>query len=61
MYWQVNMAFSSFSEFLAMGNHGAFVWSAYAIVVIFLILAHMLVRLRHQKLRNTLENLKESS
>ena len=55
------MAFSSFSEFLAMGNHGAFVWSAYAIVVIFLILAHLLVRLRHQKLRNTLENLKESS
>lgn len=25
------MYFSSFSEFVAMGNHGPFVWSAYAI------------------------------
>ncbi|TWC42930.1 heme exporter protein D [Pseudomonas sp. SJZ079] len=25
------MSFASFGEFLAMGNHGAYVWSAYAI------------------------------
>jgi len=25
------MSFASFSEFLAMGNHGAYVWSAYGI------------------------------
>ncbi|KFX70228.1 hemagglutination activity protein [Pseudomonas taeanensis MS-3] len=27
------MSFASFGEFLAMGNHGAYVWSAYAISV----------------------------
>ncbi|MDX5373800.1 MAG: heme exporter protein CcmD [Pseudomonadaceae bacterium] len=25
------MSFESFGEFLAMGNHGSYVWSAYAI------------------------------
>jgi heme exporter protein D len=25
------MSFASFAEFLAMGNHGAYVWSAYGI------------------------------
>jgi heme exporter protein D len=27
------MSFASFGEFLAMGNHGGYVWSAYAISV----------------------------
>ncbi|MDO4775869.1 MAG: heme exporter protein CcmD [Cardiobacteriaceae bacterium] len=55
------MAFSSFAEFLAMGKHGAFVWSAYAIVVIAIVAMQVLVRQRQRRLRQTLENLKKSS
>lgn len=55
------MAFFSFSEFLAMGKHGAFVWPAYAIVVTAIIAIHILVRLRQKKLRATLQNLKDDS
>lgn len=54
------MAFSSFGEFLAMGKHGAFVWSAYGIVILALLLIHVWVRLRQKKLRSTLQNLKDN-
>jgi heme exporter protein D len=30
------MSFSSFSEFIAMGTHGAYVWSSYAISLVVL-------------------------
>lgn len=30
------MAFDSVKEFLAMGNHGVFVWSAYALSIVLL-------------------------
>lgn len=55
------MAFSSFAEFLAMGKHGAFVWSAYAIAVAAIVAMQILVRLRQRRLRQTLKNLKELS
>ncbi|SEI39708.1 heme exporter protein D [Azotobacter beijerinckii] len=32
------MSFSSFAEFVAMGNHGLYVWSAYGISLAVLIL-----------------------
>lgn len=32
------MSFSSFAEFLAMGNHGLYVWSSFAITVAVLLL-----------------------
>jgi heme exporter protein D len=32
------MSFTSFGEFLAMGSHGAYVWSAYAISVAVLVI-----------------------
>ena len=32
-----DMAFHSFAEFLAMGRHGAFVWSAYGISLIVIV------------------------
>lgn len=32
------MSFASFSEFLAMGTHGVFVWSAYGISLVILAL-----------------------
>ncbi|TBR43149.1 heme exporter protein CcmD [Marinomonas agarivorans] len=31
------MAFESFSEFLAMGTHGPYVWSVYGITGVFLV------------------------
>ncbi|MDO5091331.1 MAG: heme exporter protein CcmD [Cardiobacteriaceae bacterium] len=55
------MAFSSFAEFLAMGKHAAFVWSAYGIAVSAIVVMHILVRLRQRRLRQTLKNLKESA
>ena len=36
------MSFSSFGEFLAMGNHGAYVWSSYAISLVVLALNALL-------------------
>lgn len=54
------MAFSSFGEFLAMGQHGAYVWPAYCIVVAAVIAIHILVRLRQKKLRATLAALKDA-
>jgi len=32
------MSFSSFAEFIAMGNHGLYVWSAYGISLVVLVL-----------------------
>jgi heme exporter protein D len=32
------MNFSSFSEFIAMGNHGLYVWTAYGVSLVVLIL-----------------------
>ncbi|WP_322978239.1 heme exporter protein CcmD [Pseudomonas sp. C11] len=32
------MSFSSFAEFLAMGTHGVYVWSAYGISLVVLLL-----------------------
>lgn len=31
------MSFSSFSDFIAMGGHGLFVWSAYSITLIVIV------------------------
>ncbi|UCJ15168.1 heme exporter protein CcmD [Pseudomonas sp. MM211] len=44
------MSFSSFADFLAMGNHGAYVWSAYGICFAVLVLNVLLplhARRRH--------------
>nr|MBF0684031.1 heme exporter protein CcmD [Pseudomonas sp.] len=44
------MSFSSFSEFIAMGNHGLYVWTSYGISLAILILnvaLPMLARRRH--------------
>lgn len=48
------MAFESFADFLAMGKHGFFVWTAYGISAV-LIIANMVLALRGQgKVRETL-------
>ncbi|SDI52351.1 heme exporter protein D [Pseudomonas flavescens] len=44
------MSFGSFAEFLAMGNHGLYVWSAYGICMAVLVLNVLLplhARRRH--------------
>ena len=52
------MFFDSFNEFLAMGRHAPYVWSAYAISLSAIIIAHVAVRLRQRRLKRTLEALK---
>lgn len=44
------MSFSSFAEFVAMGNHGLYVWSAYGIslaVLLFNVAGPLLARRRY--------------
>ncbi len=40
------MAFDSFSEFLAMGKHGAYVWSAYGLTVLVIVVNIVQTRMR---------------
>ncbi|MCG8394258.1 MAG: heme exporter protein CcmD [Pseudomonadales bacterium] len=48
------MAFDSFADFLAMGRHGFYVWSAYGISAL-LIIASMVLAVRGQgRVRQTL-------
>lgn len=42
------MEFSSFSEFIAMGKHGPFVWSAYGITLV-VVLANIIIPMRRKK------------
>ena len=43
------MSFDSFSEFLAMGNHGLYVWTAYGISCAILVLNVVLPLLARQR------------
>ena len=43
------MNFNSFAEFLAMGNHGVYVWSAYGISLAILLLNVVLPLLTRQR------------
>ncbi|UJF24740.1 heme exporter protein CcmD [Suttonella sp. R2A3] len=53
------MFFDSVSDFLAMGGHAPFVWSAYAITLFAIIGFHIHSRLRHRHLQRMLKNLKD--
>lgn len=44
------MAFASFSEFLAMGGHGPYVWSAWGVTALLLIAAVWHARVEHRQL-----------
>ncbi len=47
------MSFASFADFLAMGNHGAYVWSAYGICLAVLVLNVVLpLRARRRHLQD---------
>ena len=44
MYW------NSFSEFLAMGNHGLYVWGSFSVMAIAMVLEPLLVKHGHRQL-----------
>lgn len=53
------MSFSSFSEFVAMGHHGAFVWSSYGISLAVLVLNVVLpLRARRRHLQDEARRLR---
>lgn len=43
------MTFHSIGEFLAMGHHGPYVWSAYGITALVLIINIVMPRLAHRR------------
>lgn len=48
------IAFTSFADFLSMGGHGAYVWSAYGLCLVLLALNAMLPRLARRRYLNDL-------
>ncbi len=56
------MSFNSFSEFLAMGNHGIYVWSSYGISGAILLLNVVLPLLTRQRyLKNEARRLRRET
>ncbi|HAB92170.1 heme exporter protein CcmD [Denitrificimonas caeni] len=56
------MSFDSFSEFLAMGNHGVYVWSSYGISFVILLLNVALPILARQRyLKNEARRLRREA
>lgn len=53
------MYFDTLADFLAMGKHAPYVWSAYAISLGSIIIIHTYARLRHRHLQRLLHNLKD--
>lgn len=49
------MAFETFTDFIAMGKHGPFVWSAYAISVIIIVANILAPILRKRALVNEIK------
>lgn len=50
------MHFSSFSEFLAMGGYGAYVWSSFAITIVAMAWLVIAAKLTRRKLFKEIEN-----
>ena len=56
------MSFNSFAEFLAMGNHGVYVWSAYGISLAILLLNVVLPLMTRQRyLKNEARRLRREA
>ena len=51
------MTFASLSEFLRMGAHGAYVWTAYGLTA--LVAIHVSPARRRRRLQHTLDTLKQ--
>ena len=52
------MSFTNLSDFLRMGTHGVYVWTAYGLTLAALIAIHVYVCRRQRRLRQTLATLK---
>jgi len=50
------MQFSSFSEFLAMGNHGFYVWLSYGASIFLLLLLVFMTKANDRKVRKQIIN-----
>ncbi|WP_462380558.1 heme exporter protein CcmD [Pseudomonas sp. Marseille-QA0892] len=56
------MSFASFSDFLAMGHHGSYVWSAYGLCVVILMLNVILpLRARSRFMRDHARRLRREA
>ena len=49
------MAFESFADFIAMGNHGPFVWSAYGIALVVIAANLLLIRQRQRQVTRDIQ------
>ncbi|WP_447553853.1 heme exporter protein CcmD [Vreelandella sp. EE22] len=49
------MAFASLQDFFAMGSHGVFVWSAWGVTILLLVLSLLQAILERRRLINTLK------
>lgn len=49
------MAFETFADFIAMGKHGPFVWSAYGIAALVLVANLVLIRQRKKHVIQTIQ------
>ena len=53
------MTFASLSEFLRMGAHGTYVWTAYGLTLAALVTIHVFTARRRRRLQHTLHTLKQ--
>ena len=53
------MSLASLSEFLRMGAHGIYVWTAYSLTLAALVAIHVFTARRHHRLQHTLDTLKQ--
>lgn len=52
------MAFTNLTAFLAMGGHGTYIWSAYAIFLLAIFTLHLSTKIHHHRLTAQLNALK---
>ena len=57
--WKPDMTFASLSEFLRMGAHGTYVWTAYGLTLAALVTIHLFTARRRRRLQHTLDTLKQ--
>lgn len=57
--WKPDMTFASLSEFLRMGAHGTYVWTAYGLTLAALVTIHVFTARRRRRLQHTLDTLKQ--
>ena len=51
------MSFTSLNDFLRMGTHGVYVWTAYGLTLAALVAIHLYAARRQRRLRHPLETL----